>query len=62
VTPRLVIVVALERVPIAVIDAEHSGDELRLLAWLEAHPDYADIVSLAYLSALELMREARRAA
>jgi hypothetical protein len=61
VTPRLVIVVQLERVPIAVIDAD-DGDELRLLAWLEAHPDYVDIVSLAYLAALDLMREARRAA
>jgi hypothetical protein len=60
-TPRLVIVIELERVPVAYIDALTAGQEARLLDWLDAHPDFADIVWLAYRCAVELMREERAA-
>jgi hypothetical protein len=60
-TPRIVIVVELERVPIAIIDAANETEERRLLDWLEAHPDYPVIIRLAFLSALDLMRGERAA-
>jgi hypothetical protein len=60
--PRLVIVVEIERVPIGIIDVTNEGEERRLLDWLDSQPDLADIVALAFTSAVELMREARRAA
>jgi hypothetical protein len=61
VTPRLLVVVALEPAPPVAVDAMNDAEERRLLDWVEAHPDYVEDVSIAYLSALELMRGARAA-
>jgi low affinity Fe/Cu permease len=60
-TPRLVVVVELGRAPVVVIDALDEAEVRRLLDWLEAHADFADVVALAFESAVELMREERAA-
>lgn len=61
-TPSLFIVVQVEELPLVIIDALSELDERRLLDWLEQHPDLADHVRLAYMSAVDLMRATRRAA
>ncbi len=55
--PAVLIVLELEAAPRVVVDALDEGDELRLAAWLEACPDYSELVARA----LELEHERRAA-
>jgi hypothetical protein len=55
--PRVVITLAFEAKPRVVSICDHEGDQLRLADWLEAHPEYAELVRRAF----ELQQEAKAA-
>jgi hypothetical protein len=45
--PSVAIVFGLEESPKVRMDYVDEGDELRMLDWLEAHPEYLRLISLA---------------
>ncbi len=57
-TPALIVRLALESPASVYLDCRNDGEEARLLDWLSAHEEYADLVARV----LELAGRERRAA
>jgi hypothetical protein len=51
--PAVVVRFPLEGAPQVYFDTFDSGEEQRLRAWLEAHPDYENVIRQAIELALE---------
>jgi hypothetical protein len=45
--PAVSVVFGLEASPRVRVDYVDEGDEIRMLDWLEAHPEYLRLISLA---------------
>ena len=56
-TPQIAIVLPVEGAPLVRLEAMNEGEEQRMVDWIDAKPEYGDLVRRA----LELAEEARAA-